>query len=369
MGRTIIWLSIIFVVLVASFSAGYMTYTYIVDNYGAEDSFMVVPFENQLIIEIPRGSGTEAISNILFNRGIIKYPYVFRIYSRINGYDGVYRAGGHVIDKTRDYNSLKGFDMLMEIFSSNPLNAGTKIRIPDGYTIEQIGEVLVSRNVLSSKQDFLNYIKEATFEFSFLDLVTRKLYQAEGYLMPDTYEYEANSTNREVILMMLRNFENKMTKELTERASHLDMTIDEVVILASIIERESKSPVEMATISGVFHNRLNNSNGSMRKLQSPETLKYILEKDDVILEGELTSEDEAIESPYNTYIREGLPPGPICNPGTQAIEAALYPEKHDYLYFTLKRDNTGLHYFAKTYTEHLGNQLKAQVNASRGGDD
>ncbi|HOJ10588.1 MAG TPA: endolytic transglycosylase MltG [Clostridiales bacterium] len=363
MKKSIIRWSIAVLMLAIVFGCGYATYSYIVKNYSAVSTIQQILLEDQLLIEIPTGSGTEAIANILNKEGVIKNAFIFRMLSRVNGYDGTYRSGVHAIDKNTNYNSLKGYDILMEIMSGSPLNfVGVRVMIPEGYNNSQIIELLEKAN-LANKKNFIAAEKSVKFDFKFLKNLPERENRLEGYLFPDTYEFDPKSGEKEIIHKMLKNFDTKFKPEYYIRAEELNMSVDDIIILASIIEREAKVAEERPIIAGVFYNRLRSKNGSLRKLQSCATVQYVLYKREGKMKEIISIEDEKIEDPYNTYLYEGLPPGPICNPGQESIEAALYPKEHDYLYFALKRDGTGEHYFTKTYTEHLGAQLKAQLNA------
>lgn len=362
MRKSIIVWSIILMFIAITIGCGYATYSYIVENYSVSSTINEIPLEDQLLIEIPRGSGTAAIANILKNEGIIKYPLAFRIYSKINGYDGVYRSGVHAIDKNVNYNSLKGYDMLMETISSNPLSyIGVRVTIPEGYNNAQIIETLEKANLIE-KESFTSTLDNTQFDFEFLKDINRKQNKLEGYLFPDIYEFDPGSGDKDIILKMLRNFNQKFKPEFYRRSEELNMSIDDIIILASIIEREAMIPEERPIIAGIFYNRLRSKDPTLRKLQSCATIQYILYKREGIIKEVITLEDEKIDDPYNTYLYEGLPPGPICNPGLASIEAALYPAEHDYLYFVSREDGTGGHYFSRTYSEHLGAQLKAQLN-------
>ncbi len=358
----------IFVFLIAvTFGTGYATYDYIVNDYSVRDVVAEIPLEHQVLIEIPRGAGTEAIANILYKEDIIKNTFIFRLFSKINGYDGTYRSGVHAIDKNENYNSLKGYDILMEILSERPLsNVGIRVTIPEGYNYLQIVNALSKENLVD-KEEFNKVINTVKFDFQFLKDLKRRENRLEGYLFPDTYEFDPKSgeSEKEIILKMLRRFDEIFIPEYYNRAKELNMTIDEIITLASIVEREAKVAEERPIIAGVFYNRLNSKNSSLRKLQSCATVQYILYKKEGKIKEVITIEDEDIDDPYNTYMYEGLPPGPICSPGRDSIEAVLYPEEHDYLYFVAKNDGTGGHYFSRTFSEHLGAQLKSQLNASK----
>ena len=186
------------------------------------------------------------------------------------------------------------------------------------------------------------------YDYDFISQIPDREKKLEGYLFPDTYEIYKETSAEAIVDKLLSRFNNIFTKEYKNRAKELNMTIDQVVTLASIIEREAKLDSERKTISAVFHNRLKKK----MLLQSCATVQYILKEQ----KEELTYKDLEIESPYNTYKHIGLPPGPIASPGLKAIEAALYPENTDYLYFFTKDDSS--HVFSRTYNEHISAQNK-----------
>jgi UPF0755 protein len=166
----------------------------------------------------------------------------------------------------------------------------------------------------------------------------------EGFLFPETYEMKVGASESQIAERMLSQFDKVFKDSYYERAEELGMTINEVVTLASVIEREAQLDSERARISGVFHNRINKG----WKLQSCATVQYILgERKEV-----LSYDDIAIESPYNTYINAGLPPSPIASPGEKSIIAALYPEDTDFMFFVASGENDGSHIFSKTLKEH-----------------
>ncbi|HOQ00530.1 MAG TPA: endolytic transglycosylase MltG [Acetivibrio clariflavus] len=188
------------------------------------------------------------------------------------------------------------------------------------------------------------------FDYDFIAQIPERENRLEGYLFPDTYFFDPLSSDREIITKFLDNFDMKFKLDYYARAKELNMTVDEIITLASIIEKETALPEEKPIISSVFHNRLKSKDPSLRKLQTDATIQYILFKRDGKIKEKLTEADTKIDDPYNTYLYEGLPPGPICSPGLASIEAALYPEKTDYYYFVAKGD--GSHYFSKTLSEH-----------------
>jgi len=207
---------------------------------------------------------------------------------------------------------------------------------------------LLERNKLINKNKFAKIANETKFEFEFLNNVPNTLHlKLEGYLFPDTYNFDLASGEEGILKIMLSNFNRKFKPEYYTRAKKLGMTVHQVITLASIIEREAKLAEERSIISGVFHNRLKKK----MKLESCATIQYILFMEKGIIKETLTEEDLKIDNIYNTYKYSGLPPGPICNPGEDSIKAALYPDdENEYLYFVAKGD--GSHVFSKTLKEH-----------------
>lgn len=206
-----------------------------------------------------------------------------------------------------------------------------KVTIPEGFTVEQIAERFYEKGVITDPIEFITYVK------------TKNL---EGYLFPETYFFSYKQDIKSIIERMVKEFYKNYTKELSKRAYELKFTTHQVVILASIIEREAKSSDEKRIISGVFHNRL-------RKgwyLESCATVRYALKK----FKEPLSYKDIQVDSPYNTYKRLGLPPNPICNPGLDSIKAALYPAQTDAMFF-FTSDNT-THIFSRYYNQHLQKQ-------------
>lgn len=291
---------------------------------------------------VPYGSGTRQIADALYDAGVINNRLMFRIVSKLYDYDGKYQAGMHILSKDYSYSQI------MNVLTSRSIS--TKVTIPEGYNYRQIVDLLVSRGIVD-EQDFVRTINEENFDYRFLKDVKGNDNWIEGYLFPDTYELLQTDTSYEIINKFLRNFDKKFEDDFYIRAKQLNMKVSDIVILASIVEKEAKLPQDRKRIAGVFYNRLNSDKPYMRKLQSCATIQYILLNRYGKIKQSLTNDDLNIDSPYNTYLNEGLPPGPICCPGRDSIEAVLYPEKNNYYFFVAKRD--GGHIFSKTYEEHV----------------
>jgi len=281
----------------------------------------------QKIINIPSGTNAKEIVHILEKNEIIrKNNYLFIILIKLSRLEDKLKFG--------EYNLSPSLNMLQIL---NKLARGEivvyKITIPEGYTSVQIAELLDKKEIVE-KESFLKLVKYGEKSW-------------EGYLFPDTYEVPKKYGAENMFKLMLSNFEKvAVDNKLINKAEQTGFTMDEIITLSSIIEKEAKFAEEKRQISSVFHNRLK----SGMKLQSCATIQYILGKPKERLE----ESDLEIDSPYNTYLYTGLPPGPICNPGIDSIIAALEPTNGDYLYFVL--GDNGRHIFSKTYEEHLKNK-------------
>ena len=262
----------------------------------------------QKIIDIPSGTNAKEIVHILEKNEIIrKNNYLFIILIKLSKLEDKLKFG--------EYNLSPSLNMLQIL---NKLARGEivvyKITIPEGYNSIQIAELLDKKEIVE-KESFLKLVKYGEKSW-------------EGYLFPDTYEVPKKYGAENMLKLMLSNFEQvAVDNKLINKAEQTGFTMDEIITLASIIEKEAKFAEEKKQISSVFHNRLK----SGMKLQSCATIQYILGKPKEKLE----ESDLEIESPYNTYLYKGLPPGPICNPGIDSIIAALEPANEDYLFFVL----------------------------------
>lgn len=286
---------------------------------------------------VPNGASGGEIVDMLAAREVIDYPLLFKIYAAFTGMDSQYKSGDFAVNTGHSYGEL------LEILTgeSNSVVNKVKITIPEGFEAERIAAAMEQAGICSAT-DFLEAVSTDDYDFEFLkdiDNKSKRKYVLEGYLFPTTYTFNKNTPAEEVVHAMLTIFGQVISKYDSEN-------VDETIILASIIEREALGDVDRRTVSSVFHNRLAGKDG-LTKLQSCATVQYILgERKPVLSEA-----DTQIDSPYNTYIYEGLPVGPIANPGEEAIVAAIYPEDTDYLYFGVNK--SGKHTFSKTYQEHL----------------
>lgn len=298
-------------------------------------------------VSIAQGATTADVADTLRQAGLVRFPLVFKMVSRMDGFDGKYRPGSFSLPYGASYRTM------METLSDNPNgDLYVRVTIPEGSEARQIAQKLEDAGVCGA-EDFLTAADSTDYSYPFLSgLDTNgRLVALEGYLFPETYEFEKGMQPEAVVDVFLRQFEQVFDSRMQKQADALDMTIDEAVTLASVIEREATGDEDRALISGVFHNRLAGK-GGLDKLQSCATVQYILGERKPVL----STADTQIQSPYNTYLNAGLPVGPIANPGEASLEAALWPEETDYLYFGL--DQSGKHTFSMTYDEHRGKTMQ-----------
>lgn len=297
--------------------------------------------EERLIV-IPKGSSTGAIANILKDEKLIKSAEAFKIFVKLENVGGKFKAGKYSLSQSMNVDEI-----VKKLISGNPTVAVVKVTIPEGYELRMMAEKFAESG-LCTAEEFLAAANSKEYDFEFVKDLPKRKNQLEGYLFPDTYEFYKDATPEQIVERMLTRFAEVYNNNFREQAEKRKLTTDEVVIMASIIEREAKMDNERKLVSSVFYNRVKKG----IRLQSCATVQYILEERKPVL----TFKDTKIKSPYNTYENDGLPPGPIAAPGLKSIEAALYPETSDYLYFVARNDGTSV--FTKTYAEHLAAQRK-----------
>jgi len=302
-----------------------------------------IPSESELTgetitVNIPEGATTQEIAEILYENGLIKSVFSFKVQSKLEGYDGTYKHGTYEIAKGLDDVSI------MEIIKTGvKVEDEIKITIPEGYTAKQIGDYLEANNICTS-EDFLSAMNTGTFDYEFLAELPERENRLEGYLFPDTYFLFKSATPEDIINKMLSRFET-VYNEIKDDVASSKYSLDEIITIASIIESEIRVSSERELASAVIYNRLNID----MRLQMCSTVLYAMGKP----KSSLLLEDLEIESPYNTYKYSGLPEGPISNPGEASILSAVSPADVDYLYFVLKSEDTGEHFFTNNYDSFL----------------
>lgn len=290
-----------------------------------------------IMVTVPSGATTTSIANLLLENGLIQNANAFKAKAKQLGVDGQMKAGDYKVSKAQSAEEI----ITMLVNGDVYIETAT-FTIPEGFEVRQIVDLLEKEGLIN-REKFLDALQNASFDYAFLDGVDRS-YLLEGYLFPDTYTIKVGTDEVGIINKMLARFDEIFIDDYYKRAEELGMTVDEVVTLASIIEREAKLEEEFPIVSSVFHNRIEID----MLLQSCATVQYILkERKDVLLYSDIE-----IDSPYNTYIYSGLTPSPIASPGELALKSALYPADTNYLFFVTTEKNDGSHYFNETLEGH-----------------
>jgi UPF0755 protein len=284
----------------------------------------------EIVVHLKPGQSFAKTAEILEAKGLINSPFRFNLISRLRGYDKKVQAGEYLLSETMTPLHI------LEKMAKGEVRL-YKLTIPEGFNIYQIAE-LASEGGFAEETEFIEvatdsvYAREKGIEADTL----------EGYLFPDTYFFPRDTAVRKIIGTMVDRFRAVFNPQWTEQAKRIGFTPHQVVILASIIEKETGDPSERPVISSVFHNRLKKK----MRLESDPTVIYGIENFD----GNLTRKHLTTRTPYNTYKIGGLPAGPIANPGMKSLEAALFPAQTPYIYFVSKKDRT--HHFSTNLKDH-----------------
>jgi len=304
----------------------------------------------EIAFSVENGQSLTKVATNLADAGIIKNRSVFKYYCDFAGLGQKIQAGDYLLKK-----SMNIFQIAEKLTTGDGKPMTSTITVIPGWSVEDIAAKLVEQGVFKDSKEFLTLCKtgEGLNDYYFIQdelktsRVNERKYLLEGYLSPNTYEVYTNATPTDVLKKLLDQTDVVLSYESQERATEIGMTVDQVLTMASLIEKEAKT-ADFAKVSAVFYNRLK----SNMNLGSDVTIHYITGE----LRMALRDSDLAIDSPYNTYKYAGLPLGPICNPSADAIQAALYPDEtflaEKYLYFCSKDPNTGELVFSKTLEEH-----------------
>lgn len=298
--------------------------------------------DDTIKVTIPQGATLTQISEILSQNDIVSNQQIFLLSTRLMGYSNKIPAGIFALQ-----NANNNRQIVKQLIENN--QSMIRVTLLEGWTINEVAKALsekleLSKEIISSLCYDPQYIEELGFSVSSL----------EGYLFPDTYLFlEIEKDPKVIISQIITEFSENFTENMTQRAEEIGYTVNEILTMASIIEGEAIFDSEREIISAVYHNRLERR----MLLQADPTVQYI------ISDGprRLSLDDLKIDSPYNTYIYQGLPPGPICNPSMASIMAALYPDENDYLFFVARGD--GYHTFTRTIDEH--NRAKREFQKVR----
>lgn len=301
-------------------------------------------------VTIEKGDGVFSIANKLKKAGLIELRGFFVLFEIVTGAKKDIDPGTYELNTSMDYRSLVR-SMYDPEAARREQEGLVLVTIPEGYTVQQIVDLLAEKGI-ATKEELLDAVTNFDFseDYSFIDKSrTGQVNHLEGYLFPDTYEFSTKKSAVYAIDTMLTNFNNRVSGELLTQIKQSKYTLQEIITLASMIEKEATGDYEeRANISSVFHNRLERSNSETGTLlQSCATVYYALS-----LEGKGKEYfNTEMDSPYNTYIHGGLPVGPIANPGLASIRAAVNPNNTNLYYFALGKD--GVSHFFRTYSEHL----------------
>ena len=350
---TIVWIAITVAIGV---TLGRMAWVCAADvlAFGREDK--------PVTLTITAADDIDSIADKLQRAGLIRYPGLFKLYCSFAVDDGEIQPG------IWELNSLYDYHALVNMMSPSSQRTVVTVMIPEGYSCRQIFELLQQKRVCTV-ESLTDYAANGELDdYWFLEGLTRgDKYCLEGYLFPDTYEFYTNDTPANVLGKMLNNFDKRVDESLRDQLVTLNehisgmmrkdgrgadyiaqhqMTMADVITVASLIEKETASAEEGYTVASVIYNRLFAWNGTPAYLNIDASIVYALDG-----KTDLTQADLQIDSPYNTYTNTGLTPGPIANPGLNSIKAALEPRDTDYYYYVLDQE-TGVHHFSRTLQEH-----------------
>jgi len=290
------------------------------------------------------------VARLLEDLGVINNANLFNLELFLMGRVRTYPAGTYTLNRnmtnTQVHQILRGTGLAQAPHED--------ITVLEGWTIRDMAEYFEYRGFFSA-EEFIYVAHYGPFNFSFLLGRPNRPNGLEGYLFPDTYQIPVNPTPGDIIVRMLRRFDQIFDDQMREQAYEMGLTIDEVVIMASVIEMESRLEHERPMVSQVIHNRL----AINMHLQMCSTVKYTMDDPPE----RLSIAQTQVDTPFNTYVHAGLPIGPITNPSAAALRAVLNPTPHDYLFFVLYNFETGEHFFSRTDAEHQAADTRARQRA------
>jgi len=304
-------------------------------------------------ITVRPGASAGDIGAELQQRGLIRSALAFRLAAEQAGVGSTLAAGEYELSRSMSTNDI------IQVLAKGETKRGLLATIPEGWRSEQIADRLDATG-FASRDDFLRAVTTPLSVPNVGVLGAKPPPRLEGYLFPETYEVPQKVSGPRAVELMLQMFTQRVGT-LIQAPTESKLTPVQILTLASIVEREAKQPSERPMIASVYLNRL----AADLPLQADPTVQYAVATRDGPAAGaynywkqELTASDLQVDSPFNTYLTSGLPPGPICNPGEASIRAVLQPARTDYLYFVAARDGSGTHLFARTLEEHNANVAK-----------
>jgi UPF0755 protein len=308
----------------------------------------ISPSDSELItIEIGEGIGVEGIAKMLEDNILIKDAKHFIIRSTLERTAGKYKAGVYNLSRSMSV------DEIMRTLVEGVKREVVKLTIPEGLTTEQTMQILTEAGLMT-EEEFWSEVESGAFDYTFLKDAPKGRERLEGFLYPETYEVYKDAGAHAVIDMLLLQFDHVYFGEIDSDLAGVErgLTLREVVTIASLIERETAVPGERPVVARVIFNRLDED----MPLQIDAAIQYALGTP----REQLTNKDLEIDSPYNVYKNKGLPPGPICNPRKDSLDAVVHPDDNDYIYYVLDPALNGMHRFSKSYDEFLSNKAAYQ---------
>ncbi len=300
----------------------------------------------QIHVSIAVGSNQWEIATQLKKENVIRDAYLFALYMRFNPESKKIQAGNYTFREGMTWHEL-----LEQMMTGKIQLKEETITIPEGFTLEQIKTRLVKIGFMTDKQfDVAARTLSSTADLALPDATDESKRRLEGYLFPQTYSFPKEAKPIDILERMRDELAHQLRQLPVDWKTHLkasNLTLQDALTIASLIEREVRVPDERAHVSSVIYNRLH----AKMPLQIDATIQYTFAQQ----KERLTFKDLEIDSPYNTYKHTGLPPGPIANPGFEAIKAAIYPDDTKDLFYVTRKDGTNRHYFAPTYAEHRKN--------------
>ena len=297
-------------------------------------------------VTISEQDDLKTVSQKLHRAGLVNYPWFFEIFGMITDAEEDICVGTFKLNSNMDFFSLVDG---MYVSGKKPVDKleTVMVSIPEGYTVREIIDLLASKGV-NTKEALTEAAQTADFDYDFIDNGSEDISRLEGYLFPDTYEFYVGHDAKNAFGKLLSNFNKKMNAERKGVAAELGYSVEEILIIASLIEKETDG-TDRANIASVIYNRLKDTNGAhgtLGVLGIDAALLYVLPD----AHGVITQEDLEMDSPYNLRKYPGLPPTPIANPGIKSIDAALHPADTKYYFYALGKD--GRHHYSKTLKEH-----------------
>ena len=351
---TVLSFSILAIGVIFCYEAIVSSYNYTSNIIESEATREASKEISKMTLTITESTSLSELANILYKEGFITDINYFKLEAKL-----YHATSGYIPGKYDISSNMSSTEILKSLTTSIKNEQETiKFTIPEGFTINQIAQTLEDKNIVT-KEVFLEALINKSYdaEYNFLkNIATNSKYQykLEGYLFPDTYIVRKNVTAEEIIIMMLNRFDD-INSKYDGYLKNSSYSLHEIITIASIIEQEAKLSEERPIISGVIYNRLRNQ----MHLQMCSTIQYSLNK----RKTNLTTNDLAKDTPYNTYLYEGLPVGPICAPGEDSIRAAFSPEVHNYYYFVVDDEQKGSHFFSSKLSEHTAAKNRYKQNS------